>query len=684
MSRTPKLRSTACAVGLLALLAGCSDDGCDCAPPPAPEPLLAVVAGRPGGPGLLDGPGAEARFDTPTGIAIDAGGALYVADTGNLAVRRVAPDGTVSTLAGGPYAFDADAGTGTFLKVDRVAVGAGGRVFALDTDYARLFEILSDGSARPLFGAPVPQRICSAGSCAVGRLIGRRPHDLALDGAGHVVVTASFVGIAETDVVGGVPVVRSVERIERYDIDSGAYSFWIGGGPAFVDGPVAQAQVVRPRAIGADPGGTLHLSDAFAVRRIERTTDLVTVAGTLEAGSVDGTGAAARFRAARAIAAGGTGDALVMQDDGALRRVTPAGVASTVAGAPGTPAAGLLAGVHGLAVAASGTVFVADRGAHRLSRLDPDGTLAGIAGSAVAVETGRVDAPGAAARFNGPSGVAVDPSGTVYVADTDNHVIRRIAPDGSVSTLAGAAAAQGSVDGVGVEARFTRPRAIAVDAAGALYVVDATPCALRVVTPAGVVSTQQRADGGCFADDAPAQALTAQAVATGADGSVYVAYFQRIGRRDTRGRWSLVAQPGYLEHLAAGRNGTLYAASVSGGVVLRIGPGGGVSELAGTPVSGQAPPADGVGAAARFASIGGLALDAQDRVLVSDANRLRRIDPGGAVTTVLGRANAVGVRPGPAAGASLHRPAGLAVAADGAVYGADAAEHLVFRAVLPP
>lgn len=679
--RLATLLATAC-------LAACGGGGGGASPPPPePAPGLEVLAGRPGGPGLLDGAAADARFSSPTGLALDATGALWVADTGNLALRRIAPDGTVTTVAGGPEAYDLVAGTGTWLKGDRVARAPDGTVFLLDTDYARLFAVAPvTGVVRTLFGAPVPDRICAAGSCAVSRTaFGLRPADLAVDAAGRPLVTARFSGLSPTaDPTGPF---GPAERVQRHDASTGAAEIWLAGAAAPpVDGPVgAGATVYQPRAAVTGPDGTIHLSDGYAIRRIGPAGTIATVAGVADlAGDTDGPATIARLRAARAIAADGAGATWVLQVDGRLRRVAADGTVTTEAGAPGLRAAGALDAARGLAVDARGRLHWSDPTTHRVMRLAEDGTVVPLAGTATAVEVGRIDAPGAAARFDGASAVAVGPSGTAYVADTDNHLVRRVEPDGTVGTVAGAARAQGTVDGAGAVARFNRPRALAIDASGTVWVADATPCALRAIAPDGVVRTERRTDGGCFDDDTPTVAWTAQAVAVDTEGQVLVAYGERLARRDRLGRWTSLARPGYVEHLAAGPAGTAVVAGAYDGLVRRIAADGTVTDLAGGRPGGPARPADGRGAQARFGPIGGLAVDPLGRVLVADSNRIRRIDPDGTVTTVMGRPGAIGVRAGDRSTASLNRPAGLAVAPDGTLVGVDAAEQLVFRAVLPP
>ena len=203
-------------------------------------------------------------------------------------------------------------------------------------------------------------------------------------------------------------------------------------------------------------------------------------------GFVNGTGAAARFFNPIGVAGDKNGIIYVAdQGNHAIRKITPAGVVTTLAGAGfffpgstnGTGAAARFNRPSGVAVDGDLNVYVGDYGNHTIRKITPAGvvtTLAGLAGT-----PGNTDANGTAARFRNPWGVAVDGAGVVYVCDSENHTIRRITPAGDVTTLAGLSMTQGLSDGLGSAARFRVPANIALDAAGSLFVTDSVNHTVR-------------------------------------------------------------------------------------------------------------------------------------------------------------------------------------------------------------
>ena len=198
-----------------------------------------------------------------------------------------------------------------------------------------------------------------------------------------------------------------------------------------------------------------------------------TVAGQASVGGTDGTGSAARFNMPAGVAVDSAGTVYAADTlNNTIRKISPAGVVTTLAGtagqfgsADGTGSAARFGSPQSVAVDGIGNVYVADTANHTIRKITPSGvvtTLAGLAGS-----SGNVSGQGPDARFDRPNGVAVDGAGTVYVADTQNHAIRTITPSGFVTTMAGSAGSvSGAVDATGNAARFNMPTGLAVDNAG--------------------------------------------------------------------------------------------------------------------------------------------------------------------------------------------------------------------------
>jgi sugar lactone lactonase YvrE len=217
--------------------------------------------------------------------------------------------------------------------------------------------------------------------------------------------------------------------------------------------------------------------------------------GSGNAGSADGTGSAATFNQPNGLATDILGN-LYVADTGnsTIRKVSPSGIVTTFAGSAGQSGNADGVGTYarfsnpcGVAVDGSGNVYVADTGNHTIRKISPAGsvsTLAGLSGQA-----GSSDGSGSTARFNTPSGIAVDALNNVYVADSGNNTIRVITSGGVVRTLAGLAGQSGNLDAFGIGARFNYPTGIVVDPAGNIYVLDSNNQSARKVSPQGSVST---------------------------------------------------------------------------------------------------------------------------------------------------------------------------------------------------
>ncbi|HET9625090.1 MAG TPA: hypothetical protein VFP84_27170 [Kofleriaceae bacterium] len=274
-----------------------------------------------------------------------------------------------------------------------------------------------------------------------------------------------------------------------------------------------------------------------------------------------------------------------------------AGELSTAGNVDGLGVAARFIDPSGIAIDGVGNLFVADAGNNAIRKIGLDGRVTTLAGSGSLYGDGTANGVGRDARFNGPQGVAVDGMGNVFVADTGNHTIRKITPDGMVTTLAGGAGEPGTTNGTGSVARFTAPRALTVDAAGMIYVADTDNHAIRKVTPDGEVTTYA---------GSPGESGTANDTGT-------AARFRRpVG-------------------LAYDATGNLFVVDAGNYIIRKITPDRVVSTFAG--VAGVSGNTDGAGANARFAGLGGLAIDGTGLIYVVDGQTLRTITPDGLVST---------------------------------------------------
>ena len=326
-----------------------------------------------------------------------------------------------------------------------------------------------------------------------------------------------------------------------------------------------------------------------------------------------------------------------------------AGIVSTFAGTAGT--SGSNDGNHttahfmhpgGIAVDAAHAVYLADVDNDEVRKIATDGTVTTIAGAPQ--NSGNQDGNGSNAHFSTPTGVAADTiSNAIYVADGSNGSIRKIASNGTVTTIAGLSTHFGDSDGMGSNARFTYPAAIATDTLGNLYVADSMRHTIRKITPAGAVSTLAGIPGSQGWIDAP-------------------------------GASALFNAP---SGLVVDSQGNVYVADSSNDLIRKITPTGVVSTFAG--VRNCSNYVDGAGTVACFDDPAGITIDSANNLYVADTgnNVIRKISPQGFVTTLAGLGRQAGSSDGTGSVARLDGPTGIAFDANGTLYVSDRNNHIV-------
>lgn len=317
------------------------------------------------------------------------------------------------------------------------------------------------------------------------------PAGIVIDGSGNLIIADTCNNVFRKVTTAGVVTVFSGTPIDEnsHPVNVGATdgaaadaTFHMGDSPS-PDGPYGTPTFtsVGSRTLGIDRNGNVYFADTMndTLRKISPNGAVTTIAGSPGAqGSNDGTGAAARFDTPMGVAVDSSGNIFVADTaNDMIRKVTPDGVVTTFAGAArqfgsndGTGASAQFSNPSGIAIDTSDNLYVTDTVNHTIRKITPSGivsTLAGLAGV-----SGTSDGSRTQARFNRPSGIAVDSSGNVYVADTGNHAIRKVSTSGTVTTIAGTLGTSGSSDGTGTAAQFNSPYGLTVDSSGVVYVAD--------------------------------------------------------------------------------------------------------------------------------------------------------------------------------------------------------------------
>jgi uncharacterized delta-60 repeat protein/uncharacterized repeat protein (TIGR01451 family) len=463
--------------------------------------VVATIAGTPKQHGSNDGNGSVAEFGDPVGIVADAVGNLYVADDANQTIRKITSDGNVTTIAGRAGYSESEDGTGSDARLanpEGLAIDSAGNLYTAEIETDVIAKISPDtvSAATGLTGSTA----VSVSTALTGFARGTTIYEKLVASNGKSVVvgqTLSFTTLS--------PAAPSVST-----------------GPATITGTTAQlSATVNPNGVTSNAGFQYSTDPSLP------QTDVTVVAGQTTQGYSDGAGSAAVFNFPQGVAIDLSGNLFVADlDNRAIRKIAPDGTVTTLAGAS--------AGFYdpwGIATDQQGNVYVTDEVWNDIRKITPGGTVTTLAGDPAQLITGSANGVGPNARFNGPKALAVDASGNVYVADTENDTIRKITPDGTVTTLAGSPGVVGSSDGVGGQATFDRPFGIAVDPSGIVYVADTENDTIRKILPDGTVTTLAGLAGSYGSSNGAGSAARfaePAAIAIDANGDLYVSQYDSI------------------------------------------------------------------------------------------------------------------------------------------------------------
>lgn len=585
------------------------------------------------------GPAVNAQLNSPQGIALDSAGNIYIADSLNNRVRMVDPSGMITTFAGNGSisipGFWGDTGPATDANLHipvAVAVDSAGNVYICAASDHAIRKVALDGTISLFAGTGYAGYYGDTGAAGLAGL--RSPEDISTG-------PDNSLFIADT----GNAVIRKVGKDGVISTVSGSGGQGIGG-----DGVAIKIPMISPFGVAVNSGGDIFVAEVGSnrIRKIDSKGNITTAVG-------DG-----------------------MQG---------------FAGDGAAPATARLSLPTSVAVDAGGNLYFADSLNYRVRKL-AGSTVSTIAGNGGISRSGDGGAA-TSAQLNTPLGVAVDSAGNIYIADTFNNVVRRVASNGIISVFAGTGTAGSSGDGgAATSAQLSGPQGVAVDASGSVYIADTQNNRVRKVG-GGTISTIAGTGTGGFAGDGGA-ATAAQlkapfSVAVDTAGNVYIAEFSnnRVRKVAVNGTISTLAGTGVSGYggdggsatsallngpqgVAVDAAGNVYIADTANNRVRRVTPAGAIGTLAGNGVAGY----DADGGQAGATQVGnptGVAADSFGNVYISDgSSRVRKVFTSGIIATIAGNGQRGYSGDGGAAGlAQLNGPSAVAVNSAGNVYLAD-------------
>ncbi len=571
------------------------------------------------------GPATSASLNTPSGVVVDSSGNIYITDSHNHRIRKVDASGTITTIAGvGEQGYYGDGGPAVQALLDTptgIALDASGNLLFCDTYNHRIRKITSQGMIETVAGNGVSGH-SREGTLATAASFGL-PVGIALDQLGNIYVADA-----------------SGNRINRVDTEQEVWTVAGDGSAGYSGdgGPATTAGLQQPHAVSVDASGTIYIADTYnhRIRMVDSNGTISTVVSvsakaigfhspcgialdpggnliiaetyghriymmdiktgmmiTIVGGSAPpyigdhGPALSARLRSPVAVSVGPDGVLLIADSgDHRVRRVGTDNTISTAAG-EGTPG---FSGNGGVAVSAKlyspgavawdqwGNFYIADTNNHRIRKVGADGVITTVAGQG-SPGFGGDGKLAVEAKLNSPSGVTLDSAGNLFVADTFNHRIRKVGADGVITTVAGRGSPGFEGDGKpAVEARLNAPYGIAIDGADNLFIADTFNHRIRMVDSSGIIKTiagtglqGYSGDGGMAM---AAQLNTPFGIAVDARNNLYIAdtYNYRVRRVDSNGFISTVAGIGSSGYSGDGGLATeALLSSVHGVAVDKVG-----------------------------------------------------------------------------------------------------------------
>ena len=618
----------------------------------AQQTIINTVAGKGRILTGVPGPATGVPLAEPWGMAFDSKGNLYVADVQQNVVFQIASNGNTTVFAGnGVRGYSGDGGPATqaaFLEPRAVAVDAAGNIYIADFHNERVRKVDTHGIVTTIAGG-----------------------GLAYEGDG-VPGTASTVfepvGLAVDSLANVYFIELSGCRLRMVSTDGIIHN--VAGGTCGYSGdggPAAEAQLGYLQGLAIDPQGNLYIADYSnnRIRKIDRSGIITTFAGNGQSASNGdgGPATAAAIWAPTAVASDSSGNIYISGSaacncirevsGGIINKIVGGGNPSPNFGDGGPALSAALLFVYGLAIDASGNLYLSDGQERRIRRVNAAQIINTIAGSGATNFSGD-GGPATQAALDFPGDVKADRNGNLYIADTLGHRVRKFTPGGNITTYAGNGSAGYSGDGgQATSAQLNQPGYLAIDASGNLYISDMPNGSVRRVAPNGIITTYVSMEAPTVFN---ADIIFPSGVAVDAQGDLYVADSYRnvvfkvtptgtvttaagngTGGYSGDGGPATAAMINRPAGLAVDGNGNLYIAEAGNDVVRQVTPDGKIHTVAGY----QGPPGqgdfEGVSATLEFLDVPqNLAADNQGNIYLQAGWYLYRVNSEGLISLLVG------------------------------------------------